>query len=110
MVLNGYCVIMTTTDSEAGAETIAQALLEKRLAACVQIHPVKSRYLWQGAVERAQEWALSIKARAADFEEIATTIGAAHTYELPEIVAVPILAGEADYLDWIDQATERGKA
>ena len=110
MVLNGYCVILTTTDSEAGAETIAQALLEKRLAACVQFHPVKSRYLWQGAVERAQEWALSIKARAADFDDIVATIGAVHSYELPEVVAVPILAGEADYLDWIDQATARGTA
>ena len=109
MDLGAFCVVLTTTDRESVAEKIVQALLEKRLAACVQVHPVASRYIWKGALERSDEWALSIKARTADFERIAATIRELHTYELPEIVAVPILAGDAAYLDWMAQATERGE-
>jgi periplasmic divalent cation tolerance protein len=107
MDLGAYCVVLTTTDRESVAEKISQALLEKRLAACVQVHAVASRYIWKGALERNDEWALSIKARAADFDAIAATIRELHTYELPEIVAVPIVAGDAAYLDWMAQATER---
>lgn len=109
MDLSGYCVVMTSTDSEAGAERIAQALLEARLAACAQIHPATSRYTWKGAIARAEEWVLSIKARAADFEAIAAAIRALHSYETPEIIALPIVAGDPAYLDWLAQATERGK-
>jgi periplasmic divalent cation tolerance protein len=109
MDMSAYCVVTTTTDRESVAEKIAQALLEQRLAACVQLHQVNSRYIWKGAVERADEWSLSIKARAADFDEIAAAIRALHTYETPEIIAQPILAGDAPYLEWLAQATERGK-
>ena len=109
MDLSGYCVVTTTTDRESVAEKIAQALLEKSLAACVQVHPVNSRYVWKGALERADEWSLSIKARAGDFDEIAATIRALHPYETPEIIALPIVAGDAAYLEWLAQAVERGK-
>jgi periplasmic divalent cation tolerance protein len=109
MDLSGYCVVTTTTDRESVAEKIAQALLDRRLAACVQVHPVNSRYVWKGAIERADEWSLSIKARAADFDEVAAAIRALHTYETPEIIALPILAGDAAYMEWLARATERGK-
>jgi periplasmic divalent cation tolerance protein len=109
MDMSACCVVTTTTDRESVAEKIAQALLDKRLAACVQVHQVNSRYIWKGAVERADEWSLSIKARTEDFDEIATTIRALHTYETPEIVAVPIVAGDPAYLEWLAKAVERGK-
>ncbi|WP_294533992.1 divalent-cation tolerance protein CutA [uncultured Rhodoblastus sp.] len=109
MDMSACCVVTTTTDRESVAEKIAQALLEKRLAACVQVHQVNSRYVWKGAIERADEWSLSIKARAADFDEIAATIRALHTYETPEIIALPILAGDAAYLEWLAQAVARAK-
>ncbi len=107
MDLSGFCVVMTTIDSETGAEKIAQALLERRLAACVQMAPVTSRYIWKGAIERAEEWALSIKARAADFAEVAAAIRSLHSYETPEIIALPIVAGDPAYLHWVRQATGR---
>ncbi|MGO9389499.1 divalent-cation tolerance protein CutA [Rhodoblastus sp.] len=109
MDLGAFCVVLTTTDRESVAEKITHALLEKRLAACVQVHPVASRYIWKGALERSDEWALSIKARTADFAQIASIIRELHTYELPEIVALPILAVDPAYLDWVAQATERGE-
>lgn len=108
MDLSAYCVVTTTTDRESVAEKIAQALLVRGLAACVQVHPVNSRYVWKGAIERADEWSLSIKARAADFGAVAAAIRALHTYETPEIIALPILDGDAAYLEWIAQATDRG--
>jgi periplasmic divalent cation tolerance protein len=108
MDLSGYCVVTTTTDRESVAEKIAQALLDRRLAACVQVHQVSSRYIWKGSVERADEWSLAIKARAADFDEIAAAIRALHTYETPEILALPILAGDAATLEWLARATGRG--
>jgi uncharacterized protein involved in tolerance to divalent cations len=107
MDLSPYCVVTTTTDRESVAEKIAQALLDGRLAACVQVHPVNSRYIWKGAVERADEWSLAIKARTADFDAVAATIRALHTYETPEIIALPILAGDAAYLEWLALSTER---
>ena len=76
----------------------------------MQIHQIASRYVWKGAIEHSDEWALSIKARAADFEEIAAAIRALHSYELPEIIALPLLAADAAYADWLAEATERSKS
>lgn len=109
MDLSGFCVVQTTIDDESKAEEIATALLEEKLAACIQIATIQSRYVWRGVLTRETEFLLSIKARAADFEPIAQKIRALHYYETPEIIAVPILAGEAAYLDWAAQATERAK-
>ncbi len=107
MDLTEFCVVQTTIDNEAQAEAIAGALLTKKLAACIQIATVRSHYVWKDAVAREQEFLLAIKARAADFAAIAAAIRALHSYELPEIVALPILAGDAAYLDWLRQATAR---
>ena len=109
MDLSGFCVVQTTIDDESKAEAIATALLEEKFAACIQIATVQSRYVWRGALARESEFLLSIKARAADFAEIAARIRALHCYETPEIIAVPILAGDAAYLDWVARATERAK-
>jgi periplasmic divalent cation tolerance protein len=107
MDLNGFCIVQTTIDDEGKAEAIAGALLEQKLAACIQIATVQSRYSWRGTLAREQEFLLSIKARAADFDAVAKAIRALHSYETPEIVALPILAGDAAYLDWVRQETGR---
>lgn len=106
MDMTGFCLIHTTTDDEAEAEKIAAALVGEKLASCVQVGAVASHYVWRGKTERSREFLLAIKARRADFDRIAARIRALHHYELPEIVALPILAADPAYLDWMERATE----
>jgi periplasmic divalent cation tolerance protein len=99
-------IVFTTAASRADANRIAQALVEQRLAACVQVDgPITSCYRWQGVVETAAEWRLSIKTREALYEQLEQAIRQLHTYEQPEIVALPITSGSAGYLNWIEQET-----
>ena len=107
MAVIACCIVQTTLDGEDKAEALARALLEQKLAACIQIAPVQSRYFWRDVLMREKEFVLSIKARAADFEAIAALIRALHSYDVPEIIAVPILSGDPAYLDWVEKATER---
>ncbi|HEX4131173.1 MAG TPA: divalent-cation tolerance protein CutA [Pirellulales bacterium] len=101
-----YLVVMTTVDSVAGAEGLATTLVERRLAACVQITgPVSSTYRWEGEITRSQEWLCLIKTRRASYEALEAAIRELHSYQTPEIVAVPIVAGSAEYLKWIDEET-----
>jgi len=99
--MSGYVTVLTTTASEAEAEAIAGALLADELAACVQITAIRSRYVWKGEVQRETEQLLLIKTRAALFEIVRAKIRTMHSYETPEIVALPIVAGDADYLSWM---------
>jgi periplasmic divalent cation tolerance protein len=108
MDMSAFCVVQTTIDDEVRAEDMAEALIEKKLAACVQIAPVVSHYVWKGAHAREKEFLLAVKARAADFPAIAAAIRELHSYETPEIIALPILAGDPAYLDWVQKATARG--
>ncbi len=107
MDMSGFCLVQTTIDDETRAEDMAEALVERKLAACVQIAPVKSLYVWKGAPAKEKEYLLSAKARREDFIAIAAAIREMHSYETPEIIALPILAGDPAYLDWALQATER---
>lgn len=100
------CTIFTTARSETEAEDIARALLEERLAACVQLAPISSRYVWKGALEREEEILLLIKTRASLFEAVRARIRRLHSYETPEVVMVPVTAGDADYLAWLAESTE----
>ncbi|MDP6439304.1 MAG: divalent-cation tolerance protein CutA [Candidatus Brocadiia bacterium] len=96
--------VLTTTEAREEAESIARALTEQRLAACVQIvGPVTSTYRWKGKVETAEEWLCIIKSRKALYERIEQAIKAIHSYETPEIIALPIVAGSAAYLNWLDE-------
>ena len=101
-----YCIVLTTTAGEAQADALAKQIVEARLGACVQIQPLKSVYRWQGALSVEPEWQLSIKTRQARFEALARFITAHHAYETPEIVQVPIAAGSAAYLRWVDDETQ----
>lgn len=98
-------VILTTAASEAEAETIAEALLAERLAACVQLTPIKSRYVWKGEVARDDEVLLLIKTRTVLFEPVRARIRALHSYETPEIVMLPATGVDAEYLAWIGAET-----
>lgn len=97
-----YIQVLTTVGSEEEAEQIASALLDQRLAACVQVvGPIISRYRWQGELERAKEWQCLAKTEAGRYEKVETAIRALHSYDEPEIVAMPIVAGSPGYLAWI---------
>jgi periplasmic divalent cation tolerance protein len=94
--------VVTTTDRKEDAERIARTLVESRLAACVQlIGPVLSTYRWKGRVETAEEWQCWAKTEEGFYEEVEKAIRAIHPYELPEIVAIPVLRGNAEYLAWL---------
>ena len=100
-------VVLVTVGSEQEAETIATTLLEERLAACVNVtSPVRSLYRWEGRIEDDREWQLVIKTQARLFEALAARVRTLHSYDLPEIIALPVLAGTTDYVDWIQNETE----
>jgi len=109
MDMNVFCLVQTSIDDEAKAEAIAEALVTQRLAACVQIAPVRSVYIWKGAVAREKEFVLSAKARRADFDAVCAAIKALHSYEVPEIIAVPF-TGEEAYMEWVWRETERRRS
>jgi periplasmic divalent cation tolerance protein len=97
-----YLQVLTTAGSEEEAEQIAAALVERRLAACVQtVGPITSRYRWQGEIETAREWLCLVKTEAERYAGVETAIRELHSYEEPEIVATPIVAGSQGYLDWL---------
>ena len=95
-------VILSTVDSQENADRIATALVEERLAACVTIVPaVTSVYRWEGIVERSEERLLIIKTTAASLEPVTSRVKSLHPYDLPEIIALPIVSGLDAYLAWI---------
>lgn len=99
-------VIVTACGSAEEADRIGAALIEERLAACVQILPMRSIYRWEGRIERAEEWQLQIKTRAALADAVEARIKALHGYKLAEIVALPVAAGSADYIGWVHAETD----
>src|SRR4030043_500258 len=103
----GKVVILITTSTEEEAHKIAEQLLTKRKAACVNIVPkVDSSFWWQGKLDSAQESLLIIKTRASLLQEVIDLVKKAHSYSVPEIIALPIIGGNQDYLNWIDDETE----
>jgi periplasmic divalent cation tolerance protein len=99
-----FVQVTTTIDSEQAARAIAEALVERRLAGCVQVlGPVWSVYRWQGARETADEWLCTIKTRAALFPQVEAAIRELHSYECPEIIAVPLVDAAAAYLKWLGE-------
>jgi periplasmic divalent cation tolerance protein len=95
--------VLTTAGSEEEAGLIAGVLVERRLAACVQVvGPITSRYRWQGAVEEAREWQCLVKTTRDAYDAVEAAIREVHSYDEPEIIATPIVAGSAGYLAWIE--------
>lgn len=101
-----HVVVMTTTDDPAEAEALARALVEARLAACVQAVPIASTYRWEGAVETADEHLLLVKTRADCADRVKAFLDEHHSYDTPECVVVPVVDGLPAYLAWVDGSVE----
>ena len=105
--VDAIVVFMTAANGEEAAR-LADMLVGAQLAACVQILPeMESVYRWQGRVERQSEVLLLAKTTATRFEELEREVRALHSYETPEIIAVPITAGSSPYLQWLIETTDR---
>ena len=101
--------VQTAVSSEEEAERISRALVERRLAACVQVvGPIASRYRWQGEVEEDREWLCLAKTGASRYAEVEAAIRESHSYEEPEIIAMPVVAGSAGYLGWVSESVGDG--
>lgn len=99
-----YITILTSVSSYKEAEKIADVLVDAKLVACVNIlRNVKSIYKWQGKKERSRENLLLMKSKEDKFKHIAKKIKSLHSYQVPEIIALPIIKGSKDYLDWIKE-------
>ncbi|GHA92350.1 MULTISPECIES: divalent-cation tolerance protein CutA [Streptomyces] len=106
-----WLTVLTTTDSEEKAHTLAQGAVEARLAACAQISaPVTSVYRWHNAIETSQEWQVLFKTTARRYDELEAHLVAAHDYDTPEIIATPIVRGSARYLGWVTAETAAAAA
>ena len=105
--MTAYIEIKTTTGSREEATIIAQHLVGKKLAACVQIlGPIISIYHWKGKMETAQEWLCLIKTQQDLFDKTEAAIKKLHSYKIPEIVAVPIVKGSKEYLNWLENEVQ----
>jgi len=104
-------LILTTAGSDEEARKIARALVERQLAACVNIIPHgTSIYQWQGKLEEGHEWLLMVKTTQAAFEAVQKAIRELHSYDLPECISLPIEDGSAEYLSWIGESVEDTKS
>lgn len=103
--MTGNKLVLTTTGSREEAQRIARALIERRLAACVNIvHGVESIYRWKEKIEQANEWLMLIKTTNSAYERVRDAIKDLHSYELPECICIEINDGGAEYLKWIGES------
>ncbi|WP_035846617.1 divalent-cation tolerance protein CutA [Kitasatospora azatica] len=105
MTNRDFLVVTTTHEGEEQARALATAVVGERLAACAQVYPVNSVYWWDGEVQAAPEWRIDFKTRAELADRLAAFIGEQHSYQTPEVIAVPVVTGSTAYLDWINAET-----
>jgi len=108
--VEGYALVMTTVGSSDEADELAATLVAQGLAACVQLTPVVSHYVWEGEAHRSTETLLLIKTAARRMADLRAHVEAHHPYDTPELIEVPIVSGLPAYLRWIDQAVQPGAA
>ncbi len=102
-----FIIVLVTTANKAEAEKISQTLLKDKLIACANIiSPITSFFHWQGKIDQAEECLVIMKSRADLFSELADRVKSLHSYEVPEILALPIMEGSAAYLDWLGSVTK----
>jgi len=102
--MKDYIQVFTTTESKEDAEKISREVLGKRLAACTQIiGPIKSIYWWKEKIEEAEEWLCIMKSLNDLYEQLEKVIKEIHPYEVPEILALPVVAGNQGYLEWLNK-------
>lgn len=105
--VSDYALCLITAPSKEIAEKIAFALVEQKLAACCSIIPgVTSIYIWEGKTEKGEEVQLIVKTRSELFPQLMAAVKALHSFQVPEIIMLPITAGLPSYLDWIDQTVK----
>lgn len=98
--------VLTTTDSEEKARELSAGAVQRNLAACAQISaPVTSVYRWEGAVQTDPEWQVLLKTSAARYDDLEAYIRETHDYDVPEVIATPVVRGSADYLAWVAEET-----
>ena len=102
-----YCSIYITTGDEAEARKIGRTLVEEKLAACVNFHPIQSIYRWEGKIEEEREIAVLVKTRAELADRVIERVKELHSYEVPCIVSFPIEKGYPAYLQWIGESTRK---
>jgi periplasmic divalent cation tolerance protein len=101
-----YIVVLITASNDGEAASIAKAIVEERLAACANIvRDIRSIYRWQGNIEDDNEALLVVKTRYGLFRQLVERVKQLHSYDVPEIIALPIIDGSADYLNWIQEST-----
>jgi len=101
-----YYQVNVTTPSRDEAGSLGQVLVESRLAACAQVSgPISSTYWWDGHITSASEWLCTLKTTSDRLESLMATVHEMHSYDVPEIIAIPIIAGHPLYLAWIDEET-----
>ncbi len=104
---SAFVQVMTTMDDRKKAKEMAEELVKKRLAACVQlVGPIRSTYEWDGRLENSEEWLCVLKSKRSLYEELEEAIKDMHTYDNPEIIAQPIILGSEGYLDWVAEKTK----
>jgi periplasmic divalent cation tolerance protein len=105
-----FILVQTSIDTKEAAQKLAGIIIENRLAACCWISgPITSIYWWKGQKEQAQEWVCSFKTRNELYNSLETAIKELHSYEVPEIVATPVVAGSQSFLEWIVSETKAGQ-
>jgi periplasmic divalent cation tolerance protein len=101
--------VLTTTSSAEEAAKLGRLVVEQRLAACAQVAgPITSTYWWQGRIETATEWHVWLKTTAIRLDDLIAVIRSNHSYDVPEVIASPITAGNRAYLDWIESESTPG--
>lgn len=98
-----YGIVLVTASSQMEATSIAETLIQAKLAACVSIMPIRSLYTWNGKIHNEEEWQLVIKTDLNRFTQLEAKIRSVHSYEVPEMIAVPIVQGSQPYLQWITE-------
>jgi len=100
-----YCMVITTVSGREEAESLAEGILDNRLAACIQMIAIRSFFLWEGELQRETEVLLLIKTTVARYAALEAYISEYHPYDVPEIIRIPVTAGLSGYLAWLGSAT-----
>lgn len=104
-----YLQVLTTTDSREAALELARSVVDARVAACAQVlGPISSTYWWEGAVENAEEWQVVMKTAADRYDALEQHVKQHHSYDVPEIIAMAVPVGSAEYLSWVETETRPG--
>ncbi len=106
--MNGVSILVTTVDSKEKAQALARAALDEKLAACVQITPILSLYLWKGECCEEAEFRLDMKLMSDDYDALAALVRRLHSYETPEILRIDVTDADSAYAAWLRDSTRRG--